>query len=333
MSFRRVDLVILLFLCSLPLRSFGQELFILNEPASSVPKGVIGIRAFTQNYKEYNTYRSLNILRVMYGATSKLSVMATASISNHHDRKLPPDLINHTHAGSQTYYYTQGIKKGVRYPYLFNGIYLFAKYRFLSMDEQNKHLRISGYGEWSNVGVAHDEAEPNLMDDTGGYGFGLISTWLKNRFAASIMTGFIMPDAYSETQPDFTGGPDLPTKIYYGNGIKYNLSFGYRLFPKKYTGYQEVNWNVYVEFMGKTYQAARVIQNGTEIEARTVALKRGSYVEIYPGIQRIINSNTRVEFCYGFNLIGFSYVHFTPVWTLAVQRYFYRNSKSKTKNL
>ena len=310
--------------------SQGQELFILNEPASSVPKGVLGVRAFSQNYKEYSTTRSLHALRLMYGATSKLSIMATASFSNHHDRKLPKDLINHTHVGSQTNYYTAAIKRGVRYPYLFNGIYVFAKYRFLTRDDQNKHFRMAAYADWSSVGVAHDEAEPSLMDDTGGYGFGIISTWLKNRFSASLTTGFIKPNAYSETQPDFSGGPDLPTRIQYGNAIKYNLSIGYRLYPRKYEGYQQVNWNLYVEFTGKTYDAATVIQNGTEITAHTIALKKGSYVEINPGIQRIINSNTRIEFSYGFDFIGYSYVHFTPMWTLAIQRYFYNNAKKKS---
>src|SRR5882724_8871841 len=111
---------------------FGQELFPLNEPASSVPKHVVGVRAFTQNYTETNTRRSLEALRIMYGVTSKLSVSITGSISNHHSRKLPSDLLNHTHNGSQTNYYTQGFKRGVHYPYLFNGIYLFAKYRFIS---------------------------------------------------------------------------------------------------------------------------------------------------------------------------------------------------------
>jgi hypothetical protein len=330
MSCNKVNVLFTVLTFLISVNCLGQELFILNEPASSVPKGVVGLRAFSQNYKENNTNRALYALRVMYGATAKLSVMATASLSNHHDRKLPKDLINHTHVGNQTNYYTAAIKRGVKYPLLFNGIYLFAKYRFLSRDEQNKHFRMSAYGEWSNVGVAHDEAEPNLMDDTGGYGLGIISTWLKNRFAASLTTGFINPNSYSEMQRDLTGGPDLPTKIYYGNAIKYNLSIGYRLYPKKYEeGYEQVNWNVYVEFIGKTYDDATVIQNGTEIKARTSALKGGSYIEIYPGIQRIINSNTRIEFCYGFNLIGYSYTHFTPVWTLAVQRYFYNTSKKK----
>jgi hypothetical protein len=328
---RKVNTVLFLFVLVPFWKSQAQELFILNEPASSVPKGVIGIRAFTQNYKEYSTNRSLDALRIMYGLTPRLSIMATGSISNHHDHKLPRDLINHSHNGNQTTYFTQPIKRGVHYPYLFNGLYLFSKYRFLSHDEQNKHLRLSAYAEWSNVHVAHDEAEPNLMDDTGGYGVGLISTYLKNRFAVSLTSGFIKPNSYSEIQPDKTGGPDLPTKIYYGKAIKYNLSFGYRLYPKKYQGYEQVNWNLYVEFMGKSYDAATVIQNGTNIQTKASALKKGSYVEIYPGIQRIVNSNTRIELCYGFDLLGYSYVHFTPVWTFAVQRYFYRTSKTNKR--
>jgi hypothetical protein len=326
---KRGKLSLVFALSLLALQSLAQELYILNEPASSVPKGIVGIRAFTQNYKEYSTTRSLYALRVMYGATPRLSVMATTSISNHHNRKLPNDLINHTHVGNQTNYFTQPIKRGVRYPSLFNGIHLFAKYRFISKDEPHKHFRVAAYAEWSNVGVAHDEAEPNLMDDTGGYGFGLISTWLRDRLALSLTTGFMNPDSYFEMQRDITGGPDLPTRIYYGNAVKYNLSFGYRLYPNKYEGYEQVNWNVYIELIGKTHDDATVIQNGTTLRSNTAALKRNSYVEIHPGIQQIINSNTRLELSYGFELIGYSYVHFTPIWTVAVQRYFYRPEKKK----
>ena len=323
----RITVSFILFL--LAGNSFGQELYPLSEPASSVPKGVIGIRAFTQNFREVNTNRSLDVLRVMYGVTSKVSVIVTGSISNHHDRKLPPDLIAHTHTTNQTIYYTQSIKRGVDYPYLFNGLHLFAKYRFLSLDRKNEHFRMALYGEWSDVKVAHDEAEPNLMDDTGGYGAGTIATWLKNRFAASVTGGFVKPNPYFETQPDFTGGPDLPTKIYYGDAIKYSLSFGYRLSPRHYTDYDQPNWNLYMEFIGKKYDAARVIQNGIEITTKSIALTDGTYMEVHPGIQRIVKSNLRIDFSVGFSLIGSSYVHFNPMWTFGVQRYFYRKGKSK----
>jgi hypothetical protein len=307
--------------------SNGQELYPLSEPASSVPKGVLGIRVFSQNFKEVNTARSLNVVRIMYGLTPRLSVMATGSFSNHHSRKLPADLITHSHVGNQTIYFTHNILRGVKYPTLFNGLHLFAKYRFLSLDKKNEHFRMGLYGEWSNVNKAHDEAEPNLMDDTAGYGGGMIATWLKNRFAASASYGLVRPDSYSETQPDFTGGPDLPTRIYYGNAIKYSVSFGYRLFPKKYTDYNQPNWNLYLEFIGTRYDAARVIQNGTEITTRALALTDGKYLEIHPGIQRIVNSNLRIEGSVGFSALGRSYVHFPPIWTIAVQRYFYMGSR------
>jgi hypothetical protein len=306
---------------------FGQELFILNEPASSVPKGVLGVRVFSQHFKEVNTTRSLGAFRLMYGVLPRLTLMATVTGSNHHDRKLPPDLINHSHSGNQTNYYTTNIKRGVKYPFLINGVYLFTKFRIISIDKQNQHFRLALYADWSSLNSAHDEAEPNLMDDTSGYGGGFIATWLKNRFAASLTSGFIKPRTYSENQPDFTGGPDLPTKIYYGDAFRYNLSLGYRLFPKRYADYNQPNWNVYVEFMGKQYDAARVIQNGTEITAKAIALRAGHYVEVHPGIQHIVKSNLRLEASVGLKLVGESYVHFAPLWTFAIQRYFYKKIK------
>ncbi|MFY0601089.1 MAG: hypothetical protein JXR03_15540 [Cyclobacteriaceae bacterium] len=309
--------------------SFAQELFPLSEPASSVPKGVWGVRVYSQSYKEIDVTRSLHVLRVMYGVTPRLSLIVNGSISNHHDDKLPPDLITHNHIGGGTNFFTQNIKRGVKYAYLFNGIHAYAKYRFLSLDSQNKHFRMAAYGEWSNVGVAHDEAEPNLMEDTGGFGFGVISTYLKNRFAVSIVTGFVNPNSYSEMQPDLNGDPnlpnkpDLPTKIYYANAFRYSLSFGYRLAPEKYTDYDQPNWNIYVELMGQKYNSARVIQDEVQLPISALALQKGGYMEIHPGIQRIIKSNLRLDFSVGFNFIGNSFVRIPPIWTLGVQRYFF----------
>jgi hypothetical protein len=320
-------LIIFIFAHSFGITS-GQELYILNEPASNVPKGVIGLRMFSQHFKEINTTRSLGAFRIMYGLTPRLTVMATLTGSNHHNRQLPPDLITHTHtSGGQTIYFTNNIKRGVQYPFLINGVNLFAKYRFISADKKNEHFRMALYAEWASVKSAHDEAEPNLLDDNSGYGGGLIATWLKNRFAASLIAGFIQPNSYFEKQTDFTGGPDLPTTIYYGQAFKYNLSLGYRLSPKHYTDYNQANWNIYIEFMGKQYDEARVIQNGTEIETKAIALMDGRYLEIHPGIQHIFQSNLRVEASVGLPLSGRSYVHFIPVWTFAVQRYLYRKVK------
>jgi hypothetical protein len=314
------------FLFLISLQAVSQELYPLNEPASTVPKGVLGVRVFTENFKEISRTRSMHALRFMYGVTPRLTILTNATISNHHSRKLPSDLITHTHVGNQTNYYTHNIKRGVEYPYLFNGVHVLAKYRFLSIDKKNEHFRMAALAEWSSVNVAHDEAEPNLMDDTGGYGGGFIATWLKKRFAASFTYGFIKPKSYYEKQTDFTGGPDLPTRIYYGDASKFNLSLGYLLYPKHYTGYDNPNWNIYLEFLGKRYGAATVIQNGAAISSRAIALADGYYWEVHPGIQRIVNSNFRMDLTVGLSLLSRSYVRFTPVWMFAVQRYFYRKS-------
>jgi len=56
------------------------------------------------------------------------------------------------------------------------------------------------------------------------------------------------------------------------------------------------------------------------VPAKASALKKGTTLEFIPGIRRIINSNTPIEFSYGFKLTGYSY--FTPIQTLAVHGYF-----------
>lgn len=332
MSSRRNSFLGTLAMMAIASTCGGQELFIMNEPASSVPKNVLGLRFYYHNFKENDTPRRLYGLRAMYGLTSRLSLYANGSIANHHNVNLPPDLINHTHTGNNTTYYASRIRRGGDYPYLFTGVNLMAKYRFLSIDRKYEHFRMAVYGEWSNTKVAHDEAEPNLQDDTAGYGGGLITTYLKKRFAVSLTTGVIIPESYSEYQEDITGGPDLWTTIEYGRALKYNLSFGYRYYPKKYGGdYQQPNWNAYLEFTGRTFETGKVFQDYVPVPIRTVSFVGMSYVEVTPGVQKIINSNTRVELSCTISFIRYSVAHFPLAMTFAVQHYFYRKDKTNEK--
>lgn len=302
---------------------YAQELFPHNEPASSVPKNVLGIKLFGESYDEYGMQRNMVALRLMYGVTAKFSLMVTGTVSNHHSEYLPTGLVTHTHSSNgNTNYQTGTFSRGLVYPYQFNGIYLYGKYRFLTHDGQNKHFRMAAYGEYSYIDVAHDETEPNLLDDTKGFGAGIIATYLHKHFATSLTTGFIIPGAYSETTPDFYGG-ELHTTIEYGNALQYNLSFGYLLFPFKYKNYSQTNINVYAEFMGKCYQTATVIQNDVNIKPQTDLLLAGNYIEVHPGLQAIINSNLRVDFSVGFPLINKSYARFYPMYTVGIQRYFF----------
>ncbi|MBL0137705.1 MAG: hypothetical protein IPP86_04130 [Bacteroidetes bacterium] len=311
----------LIILCSFG--ATAQELFPHNEPASSIPKKVLGVRIFGDSYNEYGEQRNLGALRLMYGLTPRLSLMATGTLSNHHSKYLPASLITHTHTASgNTNYQTGTFPRGLKYPYRFNGVYLYGKFRFLTNDGQNTHFRMAGFAECSFISAAHDETEPNLLDDTKGCGMGLIATYLKKHLAVSLTSGLILPGKYSETTPDFFGG-ELHTILNYGRAIKYNLSFGYLVYPSKYSRYSETNINVYLEFLGKSYQAAKVTQNDVDIQPRTELLQAGHYVEFHPSIQAILNSNMRIDFSVGVPMIKKSYARFYPVYMIGIQRYFF----------
>ena len=317
--------IVILLSLSLPVRA--QELYPITESASNIPKGVLGIRYFSETYNEVDRMRNLFALRVMYSLTPKLTVEATPTISNHHNKQLPSEFPTHN---------TPQI--GVTHPYLFNGVDFYAKYRFLTIDGENSHFRAALYGEYSVLKVAHDEAEPTLLDDNSGVGAGLITTYLKDHFAVSFTGGIIMPFKYTGDVPDqLQGLPGTPATITYGNAYNYSLSFGYLLFPKSYSSYNQTNWNIYLEFIGKDYQALQmqvgnIYYNSPKYSINTQgnkALQGIQYLEVYPGIQSIIRSDLRVEFSLGFPAINRSYVHFYPVYNIGVQRYFNFLNKRK----
>lgn len=322
-------LIGLFFFLNLP-DFFSQELFPLNEPASNVPKGVLGVRAIGETYREIKLFRNQYSLRFMYGALPRLTVMATVGVSNHHGKDFPPNLVSHTHDGNQTIYTTGEFERGVKYSYRSNGINLYAKYRFISMDALHSHFRVAAYAEGTYLKQAHDEAEPNLMGDTKGGAGGVIITCLKNHFAISLTSGVIIPASHTGFSPDMSGGPMISTEIQYGRALNYNLSMGYLLFPRTYKNYEQLNVNIYLELLGKAYEAAKVTQYGNvSIPINTPLLAAGHYVEAAPGVQCIFKSNLRVDLSVKLPMINKSYARFYPLFWVGVQRYFYFDKKSK----
>lgn len=308
----------------------AQELFPNTESASTLPKGVPGIRIIGETYNENGLERNAVSLRAMYGITSHWSVWVQGGISNHHDSILPPNLVTHIHQGAQTIYYTGTKQYGKPYKYRLSGIHLYTKYRIYSHDGPQTHLRVALFGEYSTVYGPHDEAEPNL-DDNGGYAGGMIITRLQRRLALSISSGFIQPKAYTETINHGGSFAYIPqtTRIQYGQAITYSLSAGYRIYPQQYTSYAQDNYNLYIELIGKSYTAAKVVQNGMPIEVRANSLKASHYLDGTIGVQRVINSNTRIDLTAAFPLINRSYAHFYPMFTLGLQTYFYRKDSFK----
>jgi hypothetical protein len=315
----------------------AQELFPVAEPASTIPKGALGIRAFDEGYPEVNLFRNVIALKAMYGITSKLTVYATADISDYHEKTLPFDFITHNHSpGGNPVPGVNTPQQGIPYPYVFNSIDVYAKYRFLTHDGQNTHFRIAAYAEGSDVFVPSHEAEPDLLIHTSGFGAGVISTYLSHNLAISLTAGFIFPLEYKGNTYDQYGGV-YPTTIQYGNAINYDLSFGYLLYPGKYKSYAQTNWNIYCEFIGKSYGAATIYQKDGpysysltyDLPITTPSLKAATYVDINPGLQCIINSTYRIDLSLGFPLVGLSYDHLYPLYLLGIQRYFFFTKRSR----
>ena len=323
---------LLIALLFLPLFSGAQELFPISDLASSVPKGALGVKVFDEGYQETDLYRNLAGLKLLYGVTSKLSVAATATLSDIHEKTLPFDFITHNHGVKGDTGSTNTPVAGIPYPYVFNSVDLYAKYRFFTEDAQNNHLRMAAYGEASYVAVPSHEAEPDLVMHTSGFGAGAIATYLNHHFAVSLTAGVILPLEYKGNTYDKYGGI-YPTTIQYGNAVNYDLSFGYLLFPRKYTDYHQTNINIYCEFFGKAYGAAQITQKDgpyswaatLDLPNTTPILKAGYYLDAAPGVQLILNSTYRVELATAFPFIHQSYDHLYPYYLLAVQRYLFFN--------
>ena len=308
---------LIIFLFSIT--TFGlnaQELFPNTEPASTVPKGVFGIKLLSETYNVSGAVRNQFSARLMYGLTKNLTVWAQPILSNHHGESFPADLFNHSHSSGISF--TRPIQYGQKYKYTFAGVHLYAKYRILNFDQDDRHLRIALYGEYSPfANQAHDEAEPHLQGDTGGLGAGAIVTYLKSRFALSFTGGYIQPkkftDLKSNNRYEFT----------YGNALNYSLSIGYLLYPKTYKSYQQPNYNLYFEFIGKSFDDAEILWFDIPVEVRSPAQLANQYLDLYIGIQRIVNANNRLELSIGVPVISKSYRHFYPILNIGWQRYLY----------
>lgn len=310
-------LVTFLFLISSFFLS-GQELYPIAEPASTIPKNVLGIKLMSETFHEVRLIRNQFSVRLMYGLTPKLTVWAQPMVSNHHSKLLPRDIVTHRHVGPTQIFFTQLKQYGGSYPYFFSGIHFYGKYRFLTMDSNDQHFRMAAYAETTPIGsTAHDESEPHLQGDNNGVGAGIIATYLKSRMAVSFTGGFIKAFDYQEegTIEDFS--------LKYGEAVRYSLSFGYLLYPSKYESYNHKNYNIYVELIGKAYTAAELFSNGEPVSVETAPFQGGAYLDAYFGIQQIMRSNDRLELSVGLNVLNKSYRHFYPVINFAFQHYFY----------
>jgi hypothetical protein len=288
----------------------AQEFFPTYGPASNLPKGVIRIKLNNEFYNDVSQERFWQGYSFSYGISAKLEISQVYSFSNHHDYILPQNFIYYDN--NLKTLRTNGYENGKPYPYSFENLAVGIKYRFLSLDAQNEHFRMAAFLQLAGGNEPHMVAESSLQGDNSGAFCGVITTYLKNKLAISITTGFISPYKYIQA--------DSNTILNYNNALTYSLSLGYLLWPRKYESYKQTNVNLYMEFVGESYGAMKSItKEGQPVNWYNVpSLDKGYYLEARPAIQFIFLSNTRLDLSMAFLMMGHSYERSYPIFFLSI---------------
>ena len=163
----------------------------------------------------------------------------------------------------------------------FESFALSAKYRFFSNDDVHRHFRAALFLNtvFSKNDLRYDEL--TVEGDQSVVQGGIILTQLINKLAVSTtvaLTEVVNPERWQK----YAG----PRRFGY-QGINYSFSSGYLLFPKKYISYKQPNLNIYFECIG-----------GFGLD------KRFSYTDLAPALQLILNSNSKINLGYRFQLVG-----------------------------
>ncbi|GGH12420.1 MULTISPECIES: hypothetical protein [Pedobacter] len=227
----------------------AQELYVFTEPASNMPTKSIGVRITNEGMFNYPGYVSRTIPEVMIGFNKNLMMHTQAFLSDMDGK------------------------------YRLEGGSLYAKYRFLSLDETHSHFRASAFGRISTSRRPTYTRDINLEGDNSGVQGGLIFTQLLHKLALSSTLGYA--HAFENHDRQIAGMPQPK------NMLSYSLSSGYLVLPVVYKDYKQPNFNVYLELLGKTDP------------------KSGqSYLDIAPAVQMILNSKTRIDLGYRFQAAG-----------------------------
>ncbi len=229
----------------------GQELYVFTEPASNMPARAFGLRLNNEWMPKDKIYPAFNRLtpEFMWGINKNWMLHANTFISNMH----------------QSYYKWEGLS-------------LYAKYRFLSIDDVHAHFRMAAYakGAISNNPIHYNDI--NLQGDNSGIGGGLVATQLLHKLAISFTGGYVR--AMNNVQHDY---PAIQNK----NAFNYSLSAGYLTLPIHYKNYNQPNVNIYVEMLGKSNPS-----------------NKEHYLDIAPALQCIFKSKMRIDVGYRKQISG-----------------------------
>ena len=183
---------------------------------------------------------------------------------------------------------------------------LYAKYRFLSRDDVHRHFRAAAFLEASHSrnDLMYDEI--SLEGDQSGVSAGLVLTQLLHKLAVS--GTFALTEVLNKKRWE-----DGHTDMHPYQSFQYSLSAGYLLFPRKYNSYAQTNLNLYLELLG----------------SRNLD-RKGGFVDLAPALQLILNSNTKVNAGYRFQLSGNMYRMAERSFLISVETTFLNALKKKS---
>ena len=157
---------------------------------------------------------------------------------------------------------------------------VYAKYRFLSNDDVQKHFRMAAFARVSYNNSIIDQEEINLYGFNSGIEGGIVATQLLHKVALSSSASFVKATDNSHINK-FIYGDDN------SKAINYSLSIGKLLLPKEYKNYKQTNLNLMLEFLNQ------------------INVGSGKYYsDIAPAAQLIINSVARIDVGYRQQLWG-----------------------------
>ena len=210
---KKIIFLLLLFIFQ---NNYGQELFVVTDPASNIPANTLSIRMMQSVFKEQieTGYNYHAMPEITYGLTKNLMIRTTLFVSTRSNNLI-----------------TEGAS-------------FYAKYRFFSVDDINSHFRMATFARYSfNKADIHQE-EIEIMGHNTGFETGLIATQLIKKVAISSSISF---------EKAFDNKPDYAFPANQGNNAtNYTLSIGKLMYPKKYTSYKQTNINFMLEFLGQT---------------------------------------------------------------------------------
>lgn len=150
---------------------------------------------------------------------------------------------------------------------------LFAKHVLLQIDALQETFRILGKASLK-LPTGNKDLAPPLGSGSWDASIGTVAGWIGKRF------GLLGDVSYT-----FNGSSN---GYFYGNTLSYNAAIGFRLSPAVYETYPAIQWNLYLEVLGKhaTTDEANGVRN---------ANSGGDTIFLSPGIQIIPSRTFLVE--------------------------------------